>query len=198
MDTSIKKPKSSQIFLKYALSFILGIFVAWAANEIMNLSGSDEFAGWNQEECTGMPGNTRDGLRIGTDAAQTDAEHQQVLNLIGNYVGRYRTLGTNPIPNVGTASPEGTSTEATPNAATFPTITKGGNISRCVLLAILKSLKEEDRYVNYALGLEGDKTILFLQGGRRQPISGLEMPQPLLYRTGTELDCFCPNQCGIQ
>jgi hypothetical protein len=166
--------------------FAVGIFVGFAISRVLSPPVSNEFGGWKQEECTTLSGGERDGIRIGDEGPCSPDNKQLVQNLMANYVTRY-----NQPPAGASASPDPTITTTGDN------FTTGGNISRCVLLAILKSLDEPDMYVPYSFGYDGDKTILLIQGGHLNPVTGTPMGQPLLFRTGTNVDCFCPNQCGI-
>jgi hypothetical protein len=183
------KPNSN-FYLRYALFFIMGLLVAFGLDRTLHLTGRDDLPGWNQYECVGMPGNDRDGLRIGTD---DDGDHGYINFLMDNYYTQYSPCS---FPGAPADTAKHNNKKNTHNVES--TFIKGGNISRCVLLAILQSLTDHDDYVNYAFGMEKDKTLLLIQGGHINPVTGAPMLEPLLFRTGNDLNCFCPNNCGIR
>ncbi len=175
--------------LFYGLFFLAGFAVAYFFFRPV----SDEFPKWDQSECREIPNNARDGFRIGNDGPLSPADTPTAKDLMDNYYNYFhRPLTTAEVNSANI-------TETVENTGNQEgTFIKGGNISRCVLLDILKSLEDQDRFVNYAFGRYQDKTILLIQGGIINPITNERMEAPLLFRTGTDVNCFCPNQCGIQ
>lgn len=122
--------------------------------------------------CTLNP--TRDGIRIGDDNAIPSGYPDPAKVYIDAFTSKYSGGDVNFI--------------------------RGGSISKCVLINILKSMDDKDLYVNYRFGMDETaqhRNILILQGGYHNPADYSKiMGQKLKYRTGSSDDSFCPMKCN--
>jgi len=175
----IKVPvwKNRLFLLGLLFGIIIASVVTYTVMRYSIMTTGTDVSTWDTKACEGMPGSDRDGIRMGDDGPGTGDRAAEYLR---NYESRFGPSTT-------------TSTDGT--VRVFFT---GGNFHRCVLRAILNSLDEADNYVHYAFAQSGDSTFLIIQRGMINPETGVRMGQPLMYRTGTDADSYCPYNCVIR
>jgi hypothetical protein len=154
---------------------------------------------WMSNACIVPPSDDRGGLRIDDQPSGTESVSltSTASSLSGNFITRYGMIHNNNLGGVIDPSNTNPSGNGDGSSNLDPNFVKGGNISKCVLYSLLKSLDEHDQVVEYRFGMDGNKNILILKGGNRdQNNPGSPLSKPMVYRTGTQEDCFCPNHCS--
>lgn len=163
-------------FIKNPL-FLFLLFVLMSSflpKDILHSSSNQNISKLNFDTSSCVLNPSRDGIRVGDDKSIPSGYPDPAKIYIDAFTSKYSGGDLNFV--------------------------RGGSISKCVLLNILKSMDEKEMYVNYRFGIDETSqhhNILILQGGNHNPADYSNiMGQKLKYRTGSSDESFCPMKCN--